>query len=116
MLLNEAVTNVDQRDIWREARGLCHWHAWSATETPHSAGSLAILYADVLRHDLAQLAMLTDATPVKRPWRWRRALAQHVHNWLRSWHQQRPCPVCHLWREQERLYLQVLLDDWQDPE
>ena len=50
-LLNEAVTDVDQRDTWREARGLCHWHAWMATETPHSAGSLAILYADVLRYD-----------------------------------------------------------------
>jgi hypothetical protein len=46
-LLNEAVTDVDQRDTWREARGLCHWHAWIATETPHSAGSVAILYADV---------------------------------------------------------------------
>jgi len=45
-LLNEAVTDVDQRDAWRQARGLCHWHAWMATETPHSAGSLAILYTE----------------------------------------------------------------------
>src|SRR5688572_13511853 len=50
-LLHEAATDVDQRDTWRQARGLCHWHAWMATETLHSAGSLAILYADVLRHD-----------------------------------------------------------------
>src|SRR5215831_10378954 len=62
-LLNEAVTDVGQRDTWREARGLCHWHAWMATKTPHSAGSLAILYADVLRHDLEQLAALTAAAP-----------------------------------------------------
>src|SRR2546428_10494179 len=54
-LLNEAVTDVDQRDILREARGLCHWHAGMATETAHSAGRLAILYADVLRHDLGHL-------------------------------------------------------------
>ena len=54
-LLHEAVTDADQRDTWRQTRGLCHWHAWMATETPHSNGSLALLYADVLRHDLGQL-------------------------------------------------------------
>ena len=115
-LLNEAVTDVDQRDIWREARGLCHWHAWLATETPHSAGSLAILYADVLRHDLEHLVVLTAATPATRRWRSQHSLAQRLQGWLRSWRQQRPCPVCYLWREQERLYLHVLLDDWQEPE
>jgi hypothetical protein len=52
----------DQRDSWRELWGLCHWHAWMATETPHSAGSLAILYADVLRHDFEHLAELTALT------------------------------------------------------
>src|SRR5215472_10290565 len=115
-LLNEAVTDVDQRDTWREARGLCHWHAWMTTETPHSAGSLAILYADVLRHDLGHLAALTAAAPATRRWRARHALGRRVQDWLCSWRQQRSCPVCRLWREQERLYLQVLLDDWQEPE
>ena len=60
-LLNEAVTDVGQRDTWRAARGLCHWHAWMATETPHSAGSLAILYADVLHQDVEHLAALTTS-------------------------------------------------------
>jgi hypothetical protein len=115
-LLNEAVTDVDQRDTWRKARGICHWHAWMATETPHSAGSLAILYADVLRHDLKHLAALTAVAPDTQRWRWRHSLAQRLQDWLRSWRQQRSCLVCHLWREQERLYLQVLLDDWQEPE
>ncbi len=115
-LLNEAVTDVDQRDTWREARGLCHWHAWMATETPHSAGSLAILYADVLHHDLEHLAALTAAPPATRRWRWQRSLAQRLQGWLRTWRQQRPCPVCYLWQEQEQLYLHVLLDDWQEPE
>src|SRR5215471_17811936 len=68
-LLNEAVIDVDQRDTWRQARGLCHWHAWMATETPHSNGSLALLYADVLRHDLGQLTALTTAVPATRRWR-----------------------------------------------
>ena len=115
-LLNEAVTDVDQRDTWREARGLCHWHAWLATETPHSAGSLAILYAGVLRYDLEHLAALTGAASATRRWRSQRSLVQRLQGWLRAWRQQRPCPACYLWREQERLYLHVLLDDWQEPE
>jgi hypothetical protein len=115
-LLNEAVTDVDQRDTWREARGLCHWHAWMATETPHSAGSVALLYVDVLQHDLERLVALTATPPATRRWRWRRSLAQRLEGWLRSWQQQRPCPVCNLWREQEQLYLYVLLEDWQEPE
>jgi hypothetical protein len=115
-LLNEAVTDVEQRDTWREARGLCHWHAWMATETPHSAENLAILYTDVLRHDLEHLAALTAAVPATRLWHSQRSLAQRLQGWLRSWRRQRACPVCSLWREQEWLYLHVLLDDWQEPE
>lgn len=115
-LLHEAVVDVDQRDTWRAARGLCHWHAWMATETAHSAGSVAILYADVLRHDLEHLAALTAAVPATRRWRARHSWTQRVQDWLRSWRRQRPCPACNLWLEQERLYLQVLLDDWQEPE
>ena len=113
-LLNEAVTDVCQRDMWRQARGLCHWHAWIATETPHSAGSLALLYADVLHHDLGQLTELTAAAPATSRWRPRHSLAQRLQGWLRSWRQPRPCPVCALWLDLERLYLSVLLDDWQE--
>jgi hypothetical protein len=94
-LLNEAVADVDHRDAWREARGLYHWHAWLATETPHSAGSLAILYADVLHRDLEHLAALTAAVPTTRRWLSQRSLAQRLQGWLRSWRQQRPCPVCY---------------------
>jgi hypothetical protein len=115
-LLHEAVTDVDQRDTWRKARGLCHWHAWVATETPLSAGSLAILYADVLRHDLEHLTALTAAPPATRRWRWQRSLGQRLRGWLYAWRQQQPCPVCYLWQEQERLYLHVLLEDWRESE
>jgi len=115
-LLNEAVTDVDQREAWREARGLCHWHAWMATETPHGAGSLAILYADVLHHDLGHLAALPATAPATRRWRPQRSLTQRLQGWLRAWQRRRACPVCSLWREQERLYLHVLLEDWQEPE
>jgi hypothetical protein len=115
-LLNEAVTDVDQWDTWQQARGLCHLHAWMATEIPHSNGSLALLYADVLRHDLGQLTALIAAVPATGRWRARHSLAQRLQSWLRSWRQPRPCAVCALWLAQERLYLSVLLDDWQASE
>ena len=54
-LLDESVIDVEQRDTWRAARGLCSWHASMAVKTPQAAGSLAILYHDVLQHDLSQL-------------------------------------------------------------
>jgi Family of unknown function (DUF6062) len=76
---------------------------------------MSILYADVLRYDLEHLATLTAAAPATRRWRSHRSLAQRLQSWLRSWRQQQPCPVCYLWREQEQLYLRVLLDDWQEP-
>jgi len=87
-----------------------------ATETPHSGGSLALLYADVLHHDLEHLAALTAAASATQRWRSHRSLVQRLQGWLCSWRQQRLCPVCDLWREQERLYLHVLLEDWQEPE
>ena len=58
-LLDEAVIDVEQRDAWRAAKGLCSWHAWMAVKTPQAAGSLAILYHDVLRHDLSQIGPFT---------------------------------------------------------
>jgi hypothetical protein len=117
-LLNEAITDVDQRDAWRRARGLCSWHAWMATQTPHSAGSLAILYADVLHHDVTRLAALATPEPVApgRPWRRWRRLAKRRQDWLATWQYSQPCPVCRLWLEQERLYIDVLLDTWHEPE
>jgi hypothetical protein len=70
----------------------------------------------VLHHDLEHLAALTAAAPATWRWRSRRSLVQRLQGWLRSWRRQRACPVCDLWYEQERLYLHVLLDDWQEPE
>lgn len=113
-LFDEAVMDVAHRDTWRAARGLCPWHATVALQTPQSANSVALLYADVLRHDLMQLAALT--APVSSRWRWRahRPLRQRLQAWLRTWSQQPPCPVCVLWQTQECLYVQTLLNAWPD--
>lgn len=116
-LLDNAVTDVDQRDAWRHAKGFCHWHAWMAITVPQASGSLAILYADVLRHETEHLATLRTALRPARcqPWLSRRLLAKRVQHWLSVWQQRHACPACRLWHEQEQLCIAVLLGDWHDP-
>jgi hypothetical protein len=117
-LLDTAVIDVDQRDDWRHAKGFCPWHAHMALTLPQSSSSLAILYEDLLRHEMAQVAPLTRSEPMSR-WRFgssRWALRQRAQHWLHAWGQPRVCPTCRLWQEQEQLCLSVLLDDCLDPE
>lgn len=117
-LLDTAVIDVDQRNDWRHAKGFCAWHAHIALTWPQSSSSLAILYEDILRHEMAQVAPLTRSEPISR-WRFGRsprALRQRAKHWLRAWCQPRVCPACRLWQEQEQLCLSVLLDNGLDPE
>lgn len=116
-LLDTAVVDVDKRDAWRQAKGLCSWHAHMATHIPQSHGSLAILYEDLLRHEMEQLAALASAAPASyAPTKRRKRLsARRLQRWLHNWQQCQPCPVCQLWSEQERLYMTVLLHDWHEP-
>jgi hypothetical protein len=112
-LFGTAVMDVEHRDAWRLAKGLCPVHAEMAIEIPQSSVSLAILYEDVLGHEIAALSRLATPERSRLAWlagrRWGR-----VRNWLRAWQQRTSCPVCCLWQEQERLYIAVLLDDWYD--
>jgi Family of unknown function (DUF6062) len=117
-LLDTAVIDVDQRNDWQHAKGFCAWHAHMALTLPQGSSSLAILYADILRHEMAQMTPLSRSEPMSC-WRFgrsRRALRQRAQNWLRAWRQPRVCPTCRLWQEQEQLCLSVLLDHWLDPE
>jgi hypothetical protein len=114
-LLDESVFDVEQRDTWRAARGLCNWHAWMAVKSPQAAGSLAILYHDVLQYDLTQLGPVVAPDGDGN----RRGVSRRFTRWLRAWLQAwrtgPTCPACRTWLEQERLYAEVLLNDWQDP-
>ena len=114
-LLDESVIDVEQRDTWRAARGLCNWHAWMAVKTPQAAGSLAILYHDVLQHDLSQLAPVTTQNGDGNRRSASRRFARRLRSWLHNWRTGPVCPACRTWREQERLYAQALLNDWQEP-
>ena len=114
-LLDEAVVDVEQRDDWRAARGLCGWHAWMAAKTPQSAGSLAILYHDVLRHDLSQIDPVAAPGGNGRQRSAQRRFTHRLRAWLGSWQSGPTCPACRIWLEQERLYVQVLLNDWHEP-
>jgi hypothetical protein len=115
-LLDSAVIDVEQRDVWRNAKGFCNWHAGMAIVVPQAASSLALLYADVLADATHHLATLT-ASLSSAPWYhqfWRRHIGKRIQLWLRAWQPRQVCPACRLWHEQELLYLTVLLDDWHD--
>lgn len=117
-LLTEAVMDVEQRDVWRAAKGLCHGHAWMAAASSQSSSGLAILYDDLLQHELTLLEPLT-AAPSSSRWRRQRhgsRMPQRVRRWLWAWQHPRTCPACHLWQAYERLCLTVLLDAWSDQE
>ena len=114
-LLDEAVIDVEQRDAWRAAKGLCNWHAWMAVKTPQGAGSLAILYHDVLRHDLSQIAPVIAPGGDERQRGTSRRFVRRLRAWLDAWQSGPACPACRTWQEQERLYVQVLLNDWHEP-
>ena len=114
-LLDESVIDVEQRDAWRAARGLCNWHAWMAVDTPHAAGSLAILYHDVLQYDLSRLGLVVAPDGVGSRRSVARLFGRRLRTWLEAWRTGPSCPACRTWLEQERLYAQVLLNDWQEP-
>lgn len=116
-LLNTAVIDVEKRDAWRQAQGFCPWHAHMATHISQSRGSLAILYEDLLQHEIGQLTALDTTTPAlyASSKRRKRLAARRLRRWLHRRHQCPPCPVCQLWSEQERLHMTVLLHDWHEP-
>ncbi|WP_089719758.1 DUF6062 family protein [Candidatus Entotheonella palauensis] len=108
-LLETAVMDVDQRDDWRYAGGFCQLHAEMALTIPNAAGSLAILYEDVLQYEMAGLPDLE----VNRSWwqRHRQGVKRRVQQWLYKRQERAGCPVCRTWQTQEHLYWAVLLDD-----
>lgn len=110
VFFQEALIDVAQRDAWRAARGLCNWHAWLAVEMPHNASNLAILYQDVLQHDVQTLAH--RASEPARRWRWRRSAETWFQRLLHFWKHRPPCSLCRVWQEHEQMYEAVLLDDW----
>ena len=111
-LLDTAVIDVPKRDRWRQAKGLCQRHAHMALELPQSSSSLAILYEDVLRHEMSDLARLTRHKPTVRRWSmWSgQTFKVQVKRWLQAWQKPRVCSVCDLWLDQEQLYLTALLE------
>jgi hypothetical protein len=110
-LLETAIMDVDQRDDWRRAGGFCRMHADMALTRSNAAGSLAILYEDVLQHEIVSLSALLNHD--KSTWwqRRRQRFKQRVQGWLHAKQQRVACPICRIWQSQERLYEAVLLDD-----
>jgi hypothetical protein len=113
-LLETAVMDVDQRDDWRYAGGFCQVHAEMALTLPNAAGSLAILYEDVLQYEMTALSDLFADGKCSRWQRRRQRFKQRVQRWLQARPKRPVCPICRTWQTQEHLYGAVLLDHGED--
>ena len=115
-LLETAVMDVDQRDDWRYAGGFCQVHAEMALTLPNAAGSLAILYEDVLQYEMTALSDLFADGKRSRWQRRRQRFKQRVQRWLQARPKRPVCPICRTWETQEHLYGAVLLDQGEEDE
>ena len=118
-LLYEQVTDSGTRVRLRQAHGLCNWHAWMLTQVVTGRSGVAIIYEDLLRH---QLAALRSSLRMLRP----RSVLQRLRDRCRrllplpllaQWSQRKPCPVCYQLQEvDEAGYLHTLLDFLTEPD
>ncbi len=110
-LLRERVTDVDERQRLRDARGLCNAHAWQLQEGGGALGA-AIIYRDVLNTLLKELEQGLDVQDglaarlfggEKSPQGAAAALAGRLQA-------SAGCPACGEWAEVERLAVNAMLD------
>jgi hypothetical protein len=99
-LLYEGVVDVPVRDALRDARGLCHRHAWQMVAKRGSVLGTAVIYRDII-NTLAQILHEDAAAP--RRWRGRRdALERRLAATAR-------CPACMLTEDAEQRAAKTLL-------
>jgi hypothetical protein len=99
-LLHEGVTDLPIRDELRNARGLCHRHAWQMAGKRGSVLGTAVIYRDVV-NTLAGVLHEEAAGPQR--WRGRRkTLARRLAPTA-------SCPACRLAEDAERRAAKTLL-------
>jgi Family of unknown function (DUF6062) len=99
-LLYEGVIDVPIRDELRNARGLCHRHAWRMTGKRGSVLGTAVIYRDIV-NTLAK-ALQQDATAPRRRRGYREALSRRLAPTT-------DCPACTLEQDAERRSAKTLL-------
>ncbi len=107
-LIYEGVTDVKLREALREARGLCHRHAWRLAGTRGAVLGAAIVYRDVI-NTLTKALETQSAAPTRfrLPGRGQPALAQALAPAA-------PCPACALEDDAQGRAAKILLKHLDD--
>jgi hypothetical protein len=110
-LLYEQVTDPAIRKRLRDAQGLCNWHAWMLPRIPTGQSGIAIIYEDLLGHQIESLQTMRPALQPRTFWQ---RLKRHITRTARSpltARRRMPCPVCCLvGNTNESSYITTLLD------
>ena len=118
-LIYECVNDPGARRRIRAAQGFCRLHGWQLRRHGGALG-IAIIYRDIVR-DLVQalgaadyqapprLRAVMESLDRKRP-------ASGTEELVRALAPTKECPACQAQHQTERMYVDVLLDNLDDPE
>jgi hypothetical protein len=104
-VLYSKTTAIETRAEWRDARGLCKYHARQLDQIGHALG-VSLFYQDILLTVKELLAGAPRQQGTRR--RGKRALAEALSP-------QRECPACAYRDSLEAVYLEVWLDHLVEP-
>jgi hypothetical protein len=105
-LIYEGVTDVKVREELREARGLCHRHAWRMAGQRGSVLGTAIIYRDVI-NTLVRTLEAGEGSPT-------RLFGRREGGLQRALSASQTCPACVLERDSEQRSAKILLRHLED--
>jgi hypothetical protein len=110
-LFYERVTDISTREAIREAGGFCSRHSRLVSRQADALGT-ALIYADVLRHQLRAI----ESSQYERPATAGSALSRFFDSKSGDVVTRLPCPLCQTAREQERLAVDSLVGGLENTE
>jgi hypothetical protein len=114
-LIHEGVTDPDLREKLRDARGLCHHHAWRLANRRGSTLGAAIIYHDVT-NTLIKLLEAQDDAPASGGLHWPGAHRGDMTALARRLGASAPCPACQLEDSARPRAVKTLLKYLDDPD
>lgn len=117
-LIHEGVTDVKLREALRDARGLCHRHAWRLGHQRGAVLGTAIVYRDVVNTLTGALetqgCQPSEGWQPLRGWRPLRLLGRAPSGLARTLAPAAPCPACVLEADAEQRTAKILLKHHED--
>ncbi len=113
-LIYEGVTDVKLREALRDARGLCHRHAWRLGHQRGAVLGTAIVYRDVVNTLVGALETQKQGRQLSESWQPLRLLGRGPSGLARALAPTAPCPACVLEADSEQRTAKILLKHQED--